>query len=119
LLAYEDLVARFKGASDGRLRALTAAALRNRGFRFYKLGRSEDALTSWAQVVSLFQGSRDSAIREHMAMSLSLRGGLLRELGRLQDALHADASGAEAPECWLHARTAGNTPVRRADAFGR
>jgi tetratricopeptide (TPR) repeat protein len=77
IVAYDDLVARFKDAADPDIREHVAKALYNKGVALGELGRPEAAIVVYDDLVARFKDATEPGIREQVSSAENERGRLL------------------------------------------
>ena len=89
IAVYDDLLARFDGATELPLRELVADALFTKGGALGGLGRYEDAIAAYDDLLARFGAATELPLREFVVKAHFNKGVTLAGLGRSEEAIAA------------------------------
>lgn len=93
--SYDDVIRRFRSATDPPLQLMVARALLDKGNLLFGLGSPDDGFAAYDEVIDLFGGTVDPDLLEQVGFALSNRSEQLRLIGRSAEAAAADLSIAD------------------------
>jgi tetratricopeptide (TPR) repeat protein len=84
---YNELIARFGGASEGGLREQVVKAMFNKGVTLGMLEKPKEAIAIYDELIRLFGTASEAGIREEVVKATVNKGGALGMLGQFEAAI--------------------------------
>jgi len=92
IAAYDEVIARYKDATELELRVQVAKAMFNRAFTLGELEKSEEAIAAYDEVIARYKDAAELELRLQVGRAKVNRAYRLGKVGRSDDALAANES---------------------------